>query len=208
MFAVMIVSSLVMLIINNPNAVLSTALSASGSGVQLAITLMAIYIFWMGLVQVAIDSGLVARLAKLMRPINRWLFGKQTDEVDELLATNISANMIGAGGAATPAAIDAIEKMAEPEQKKASIPMIMLFVVSATSMQLIPTTIVGILQRHGAENASFVILPTFIVSTVTTLIGVLIIKFLAKHADKRVSKRNDKIQSDTQNGRQDVEVKP
>jgi len=181
----MVISSLVMLVIRDPNSVLNTALGAAGSGVQLSIRLAAIYIFWMGVIQIATDAGLIEKLAKLMRPIIRWLFGKQSDEVNNLLATNISANMIGAGNAATPTAIDAIEKMAEPEQKKASTPMIMLFVLSATSMQLIPTTIIGILQKHGAQNASFVILPTLIVSTVTTLLGVFIVKFFGMRERKK-----------------------
>ncbi|MCL2570076.1 MAG: hypothetical protein FWE16_02615 [Firmicutes bacterium] len=180
LFAIMVVASLVMMIITNPGGVLSTSLGAAASGVQLAITLAAIYIFWMGIIQIATDSGLIDALARFMRPVIRWLFGKQTDEVNGLLATNISANMIGAGNAATPAAIEAIEKMSTPEQKKATTPMIMLFVLSATSMQILPTTIIGILEKHGAENAAFVILPTLIVSTVTTLLGVFIVKWMGR----------------------------
>lgn len=177
-FAFMIVASLVMLIGRNPGGVLTTALDAAGGGVALAISLLSIFIFWMGLLQIAKDSGLIEKLAKLMRPVTRWLFGKQDDEVEGLIATNISANMIGAGNAATPPAIEAIEKMAEPNQTKASAPMIMLFVLSATSMQLLPTTIIGILASHGSVDPTFIILPTFIVSTVTTLIGVLLVKLV------------------------------
>ena len=192
LFALMMVASLVALMVTDPGAILSTSLGATAAGVQLAITLMAIYIFWMGIIQIAIDSGLIDRLAKLMRPITRWLFGKQKPEVESLIATNISANMIGAGNAATPAAIDAIEKMDEENEvkHKATTPMIMLFVLSATSMQILPTTIVGILDRHGSVDAGFVILPTFIVSTVTTIIGVLMIKFLYSRKNKK--RTNDK----------------
>ena len=176
----MVVASLVMLSVTNPGGILTTSLGAAATGVQLSIQLAAIYIFWMGVIQIAIDSGLIGKLAKLMRPIIKWLFGEQKEEVNELLATNISANMIGAGNAATPAAIDAIEKMAEPEQRKASPAMIMLFVISATSMQILPTTILGILERHGAENSSFIIWPTFFVSTVTTLLGIVLIKIFSR----------------------------
>jgi len=189
MFAIMVVGSLIMLTVTHPGNILTTVLGAGADGVALTIRLAAIYIFWMGLVQVATDSGLIDKLARLMRPITRWLFGKQTPEVESLLATNISANMIGAGNAATPAAINAIEKMATPNQKKATAPMIMLFVISATSMQILPTTIIGILEKHGAVNSSFIIWPTIIVSTVTTLIGVLIVKLFALR-DKRLQRVN------------------
>ena len=175
-FAFMIVASLLMLMISDPGAILTTALGAAGGGVTLAISLLGIFIFWMGILQIAIDSGLIEKLARLFRPINRWLFGKQDDEVEQLIATNISANMLGAGNAATPPAIEAIEKMSQPNQTKASPAMVMLFVISATSMQLLPTTVIGILASHGAEDATFIILPTFIVSTVTTLIGIFLVK--------------------------------
>ncbi|MCL2846476.1 MAG: hypothetical protein FWE38_02175 [Firmicutes bacterium] len=179
-FAAMMVASITMLIFSAPSSVLGISLDAAASGVQLAITLSAIYIFWMGIVQIAVDSGLVQRLARLMRPVIRWLFGEQREDVNDLLATNISANMIGAGGAATPAAIDAIEKMAEPEQRRASNAMVMLFVLSATSMQLLPTTVIGILDKHNSTNSGWIIWPTFLVSTVTTLLGVLIVKYLGR----------------------------
>ena len=177
LFAIIMISSLTMMLWWAPTEILSTALEASSDGVQLSIRLVAIFIFWMGIMQIATDSGLIKALAKLMRPIMRWLFGKQTEEVNGLLATNISANMIGAGNAATPAAIDAIEKMSKSNQTRATAPMIMLFVISATSMQLLPTTVIGILEAHGAENAHAIILPTFIVSTITTLIGVLMVRY-------------------------------
>ena len=172
----MIVASIFWMLIKDPGGVLGVMLGASASGITLAITLCGIYIVWMGIVQVAIDAGIIDALAKLMSPVIRFLFGKQTPEVNALIATNISANMIGAGAAATPAAISAIEKMATPTQVKASTPMVMLFVLSATSMQILPTTVIGILEANGAKNASGIIIPTILVSTLSTLVGVIIVK--------------------------------
>jgi len=176
LFFVMIVSSIVWMLFNDPGGVLSVMLVASSSGLQLVVMLCSIYIVWMGIVQVAVDAGLVDKLARLMDPLIKFLFGKQSDEVNRLIATNLSANMLGAGAAATPAGISAIEKMSTPNQSKASTPMIMLFILSATSMQILPTTVIGILQSNGATNASNIILPTFIVSTLTTLVGVMLVK--------------------------------
>ena len=189
LFFVMIVASIVRMLFTDPNSVLRAALDASASGITLALTLAGIYIVWMGIVQIAIDAGLVDALAKFMAPVIRWLFGKQSKEVNNLLATNISANMIGAGAAATPAAITAIEKMSTPDMTRASTPMIMLFVLSATSMQILPTTVIGILESHGAVNAYSIILPTFIVSTGTTLLGVILVKIFGATKKTGKSKR-------------------
>jgi len=182
-FFVMVVASITWMLFTDPSSVLSVALAASTSGVQLTLTLAAIYIVWMAIIQVAIDAGLVDALARFMSPAIDWLFGKQSKQVRGLIATNISANMLGAGAAATPAAIQAIELMQKerisaraPDISRASTPMVMLFVLSATSMQILPTTVIGILEKYGAQDASSIILPTFIVSTVTTLIGVLFVK--------------------------------
>ena len=189
LFFVMVTASLVWLTITAPGSVLSIMLEASAGGVELALMLAGIYIVWMGIVQVAIDSGVIDALGRLMSPIIRLLFGKQSKEVSSLLAANISANMIGAGAAATPAAIEAISKMANEEEERtgkvmmsASMPMVMLFVISATSMQIIPTTVIGILESHGAQNASSVILPTFIVSTITTLMGIVLVWVLCRRS--------------------------
>ena len=184
LFFIMICASIFWMLMTNPGGVLSVMLDASASGIQLALMLCGIYIVWMGIVQIAIDSGVIDKLAKLMSPIIRFLFGKQSKEVNALIATNISANMIGAGAAATPAAISAIEKMSTSTQTRASTPMIMLFILSATSMQILPTTVIGILERNGATNASSIILPTILVSTFTTLIGVIIVKIFG--ATKKV----------------------
>lgn len=192
----MIVSSITYMLFFSPGNVLATMLGASAGGIQLGITLCGIYMVWCGIVQIAVDSGLIAKLARLLSPIIRFLFGKQSPEVNSHIATNISANMIGAGAAATPAAISAIEAMdkerdlgdcadrtsnmsvAQSSKSKPSTPMVMLFILSATSLQIIPTTVIGILQQHGATNPGSIILPTLLVSTLTTIIGIIGVKVL------------------------------
>ena len=184
-FLLMMLASCIWLLFKNPDAILSTALDAISSSFQLALTLAGIYIFWMAIAEIATRSGLIDRIASWLKKPIRFLFGKQKEEVNALLTTNIAANMIGASGAATPAAIMAIEEMAEPEQKKASPPMIMLFILAATSLQLIPTTILGIMQANGSANPARIILPTLIVSTIATIVGVFLVKlFCWKNKDK------------------------
>jgi len=177
----MVVASIFWLLFRDPNNVLSIMLDASSGGIQLALTLAAIYIVWMGIVQIAIDAGLVDQIAKLMSPIIQFLFGKQSPQVNALIATNISANMIGAGAAATPAAIQAIELMdregaGRRHPDKPTTAMAMLFILSATSLQILPTTVIGLLEKHGATASGSIILPTLLVSTLTTLVGVILVK--------------------------------
>ena len=183
-FLVMMISSCIWLLFQNPDAILSTSLNAINESLLLAVTLAGIYIFWMAIAEIATRSGLIGKIAKfLQRPI-KFLFGKQTAEVNSCIATNIAANLIGASGAATPAAISAIEQMATPEQTKASPPMIMLFILAATSLQIIPTTIIGILQANGSVNPARIILPTLIVSSCSTVLGIILVKIFCRQKKK------------------------
>ena len=183
-FFVLIIASCVWLLFQNPNAILATALKAVTDSLSLAVTLAGIYIFWMAIVEIATRSGLIDEIAKMLKKPIKFLFGEQTEEVNSHLATNIAANLIGASGAATPAAINAIEGMSTPEQTKASPPMIMLFILAATSLQLIPTTIIGILQANGSSNPAGIILPTLIVSSVATVVGVILVKIMCRQQQK------------------------
>ncbi|MBO4725968.1 MAG: spore maturation protein [Clostridia bacterium] len=183
-FLAMMIASCVWLLFQKPDAILSTSLNAVHESLLLAVTLAGIYIFWMAIAEIATRSGLIDKIAKFLKKPIKFLFGKQSEEVNSYIATNIAANMIGASGAATPAAISAIEHMATPEQNKASPPMIMLFILAATSLQLIPTTIIGILQANGSVNPARIILPTFIVSFCATAVGVVLVKIFCRRCEK------------------------
>jgi len=75
--------------------------------------------------------------------------------------------------------------MSTPDMTRATTPMIMLFILSATSMQILPTTVLGILEEAGAVNAAGIILPTFITSTLITVMGVILVKvFGSRYASK------------------------
>ena len=178
------IASCVWLLFQNPDAILSTALSAVNESLSLAVTLAGIYIFWMAVVEIATRSGLIDKIAKLLKKPIKFLFGEQSEVTNSHIATNIAANLIGASGAATPAAINAIESMAKPEQTKASPPMIMLFILAATSLQIIPTTIIGILQANGSSNPAGIILPTLIVSFASTVIGIILVKIFCRERVK------------------------
>jgi spore maturation protein A len=179
-FLIIVVASGVWLIFTEPNAVLAVSLSAVENGLKMSFTLAVIYIFWSAVVEIAVQSGLVDKVANKLKPLIRFLFGEQTDEVNALIATNISANLIGAAGAATPAAISAVEKMAEKNQTKADYSMIMLFILAATSLQILPTTIIGILKKHGSAAPENIILPTIITSAAATVLGVVLVRLFVR----------------------------
>jgi spore maturation protein A len=89
---------------------------------------------------------------------------------------NISANLLGMGGAATPLGIKAIESMQKdnPEKSTATFPMIMLIIISCSSIQLLPTSIVGMLASAGSNNPTAIIFPSILCSVISTTIAIFL----------------------------------
>ena len=174
-----------------PQAVLPTMLNAGEDAFKLAISLLAIYAIWMGLLQVMEDSGLNKKLSKVLRPATDKLFGKLDPKTNEYVCMNISANMLGMGGAATPMGIKAMQGM-DDGSGTASYAMIMFFVINATSLQLLPTTVMGLRAAAGSTDVTSIVLPSLIVTIATTIIGILLV-ILFNSFYKR--KRNKKAAS-------------
>lgn len=168
----MMLSSILILLITNPGAVLNEMIGASSNALNLCIQLCAIYAVWLGIMEIVEDSGLSEKLAKILRPLIRKIFKTNDEETEKVIALNVSANMLGLGNAATPMGIRAMQKL-DDGSGKANFSMIMLIVLNATSIQLLPTTIIGMRASAGSQSPADIILPTLIVTFTTTLLGIL-----------------------------------
>ena len=167
--------SIISLCFGDPTAVLSGLLTASNSAVKLTFSLSAIYAIWMGLFSILESSGLSQKLSKLLSPIINKIFGKGnlSEESKQYVSMNISANLLGMGGAATPLGIKAIESMQKDNACKstATFPMIMLIAISCSSVQLLPTSIIGMLANAGSANPTSIIFPSILCSLISTTIA-------------------------------------
>ena len=168
---VMVISALCVLLVKSPESAMSEMISASSSALTLCVELCGVYAVWLGILQLVEDTGLSEKLAKLLRPIIRKLFKTKDPEAEKLIALNMSANMLGLGNAATPMGIKAMKKL-DTGEKIASPAIIMLIVVNATSIQLLPSTVIGLRASAGSANPADIILPTLLSTIVTVTIGV------------------------------------
>ena len=163
---ILFISSLIALCFNSPTSVLSGLLTASNSAVKLSLELCAVYAIWVGLFNILEQSGLSKKLSHLLSPIINKIFGKNnlSAESKQYVSMNISANLLGMSGAATPLGIKAIEAMQKdnPHKDTATFPMIMFVAISCSSIQLLPTSIIGMLANAGSKNPSNIIFPSII----------------------------------------------
>lgn len=123
-------------------------------------------------------TSLDKKLSKLLRPIVRKIFKNESDEAYDYISINLAANMFGMGGVATPAGIKAMGAMSDGSDR-ASDNMIMLLVINATSIQLIPATVIAMRAGANSQSPSDIILPTLISSGIATLVGAIMCKVLS-----------------------------
>lgn len=173
------IAALALLIIVAPQQFPSVIAASATQTVDLVISLCGIYCIWMGLINIAKNSGLLDKLAKLIKPLCGFLFGNIDETARQLICTSLCANMIGISNAATPSAIKAIQHM-DKGSETATKAMIMLFVLNATSLQLIPTTIIGLRAAANSQNAADIVAPILITTFFTTIIAVILVKVFVK----------------------------
>lgn len=186
-YVVMMIGSLLLVTITAPESALSIMLGGAKSAIGLSISLCAIYTVWLSVLQVIDKTGIGKTLSKAFKPLTKKLFKGESDLALEYITLNFSANLLGMGGAATPLGIKAMEYMQDGSDK-ASDNMILFVVINATSIQLLPATIIGLRASKGSASASDIILPSLIATTFSTLIGVIMCKVLA---GKKVKNKED-----------------
>ncbi len=166
--------SLALLAIARPDSVLTVAIAGVDGAITSGVVLCGVYCFWGGIFQILSDSGLTAKLATIMHPIVRLLYGSNIDSaVAENISTNMSANLLGISGVGTQTAIAAMTQLEQGERLSRNGAM--LFVVSATSLQLLPTTVMGLRASMGSVASSDIVLPTIIATAITTTLGILLV---------------------------------
>lgn len=173
--AVFLVSSAAVLIAA-PGEFLPALLSGAENALTLGVTLAAVYTVWLGFLKIAEDAGLTRLLARGLRPVTSRLFRVKGEEALGYIAVNLSANMLGMGGAATPAGISAMNLLDASENRAYS--QAMLFVVNCVSIQLLPTTVLSLREKYGSLSSYDVILPVLLSSALALVIGATLVRLV------------------------------
>jgi len=171
----MLISGISTLIFINPSQVLEAVTQGALDSVNLSMRLVALYAFWLGFFALLEKTGVAGKLAKGLRPLVGFLFPKAEDESNKFVTMNMSANILGLGNAATPMAIRAINSM-DDGSGKATLNMIMLVVISSTSLQILPSTVIGLRATHGSAAPADFLVASIIATLVSTFIGICLVK--------------------------------
>lgn len=186
-----LVVSLSILVFKQPELSFSTILAGSEKAVHLSIKLWAIYAVWLGILKILEDTKLSDKISRFMQPFVRKFIGKFDKDTENQISINLISNVFGMGNASTPSGINAITGMYKGE-KVATKPMLIFLVLNTTSLQLIPTTIIGLRVFNGSVNANDILVPSILASVVSAVSGLLLVNLFAKLQKVVLNKKRQK----------------
>lgn len=168
----------------NVNLLSSGILNSGNAAVNLAFSLLGTFCLWNGIMNIAEESGLTKKFARLVSPILCKLFKGMNKDDEALLpiSLNIASNLLGLSNAATPFGIEAMKRISAKNKNK-ELPnnnMVLFVVINSAALRLIPSTVAAIRNNHNSQNAMEIMLPSILVSICSLTVGITLAKILER----------------------------
>lgn len=152
--------------------------------VEIALGLIGLLAFWLGISKVAEKAGLIDKLAKLMSPVFRVLMPgvPANSPAQGHISMNLAANMMGLDNAATPLGLKAMQSLQahNPNKEIASDAQIMFLVLNTSSVTIFPVTVFMYRAQAGAATATDVFLPILFATLCSTIAGIIAVASIQK----------------------------
>jgi len=165
-------------------SVTNAALDYAGTAVTISLGLIGIMALWLGVMKVAEDAGLIAIIARLLKPVTKRLFPDVPSDHPAMgsMIMNISANILGLGNAATPFGLKAMEDLdsLNPNKGTATNAMCTFLAINTAGMTLIPATAIAIRAASGSSEPAIIIGTSLFGSFCATVAGITAAKTLEK----------------------------
>ena len=165
-------------------ALTDAVLTSARGAVDLAIGLVGVMAFFLGLMRVASDAGLMASLSRGVSPVMRWLFPTLPADSPAMSAMllNIAANMMGLGNAATPFGVKAIEELNKHNSRPgtATNDMVLFLAINTAGLAILPSGVIGVRAALGSADATGIFFPTWFASGSATIVAVTAAMLLAR----------------------------
>jgi len=183
-FALIVISILAGFFNGTLDEVVNTMMESCNTAVKIALSLIGIMAFWLGIMRIAEKSGLIKLVSKLIYPLVKPLFKdvkKDSPAIGDI-TMSLSANALGLTNAATPIGLKVMKELQEDNQDKttATDSMCMFLGMNTAGFQIIPATVIAILAGLGSKNPTAIVLPTLIVTTLAFLTAIITALILRK----------------------------
>lgn len=178
-FATALVSAFVLGKPDVMQSVVAALFDSSKTGFEIAIGLTGVMSLWLGLMKVAEKGGVTELIAKAVGPLFARLFPgiPAGHPASGAIVMNRSANMLGLDNAATPLGLKAMKELQSlnPTPDTASDEMVLFMVMNASSVTLVPISIMTFRAQLGAANPADVFVPILIATYISDLFGLLLV---------------------------------
>ncbi|GEN53862.1 nucleoside recognition domain-containing protein [Halobacillus faecis] len=154
--------------------------STLDEAIMITLSLAGVLIFWLGLMKIAEEAGLLAGLAKIFRPLVTRLFPEIPKDHPALgyILSNMTANMFGLGNAATPMGLKAMKELKKLSgSDTASRSMITLLAINTSSLTLVPTTVIAIRMKYDSADPTSIVGATILATIISTIAALLIDRY-------------------------------
>ena len=161
-------------------ALSASVVQGAQAGVALAVSLAGSICLWTGIGKLMEHAGITQWLAQLLRPLLHRIFPstKQDPALAGDLSTNICANFLGLGNAATPMGISAARRM--KKDSTATDELCRLIVLNTASIQLIPANVAAVRSNLGCTTPFDILPSVWITSLCSAGLGLTAAWFLGK----------------------------
>ncbi|MBQ3410618.1 MAG: spore maturation protein SpmA [Bacillus sp. (in: Bacteria)] len=161
--------------------------------VTICIGLISVLVFWLGLMKIAEEAGLLKKLVALFMPIVKRLFPEIPKDHPSMgfILSNMMANFFGLGNAATPLGIIAMEQLKELNGGKdsASRSMVTFLALNTSAITLIPTTVISIRMTYESANPTEIVGVTFIAQVLSMIGAIWIDRYFYRRRSRKGRKK-------------------
>lgn len=177
------------IITGNIDKINNSVFESADTAVNLSITLLGTMTLWSGIMEIAVNTSIISKIEKILKPFMSSLFPKMRKSEKEYkeICMNIIANLLGLGNAATPLGLKAMQSMQEKNDNKNRLTdeMAMLIVLNTASLQIIPTTVIAIRSSLGSSEPTKIIVPVWIATICAAITAIVMTKIFIKLEKKR-----------------------
>src|SRR5690554_1016891 len=164
--------------------IISGTFDSAKVGAEISLGLIGLMTFWLGIMKIGENGGMIAIFAKIVGPFFHKLFPEVPKNHPALgsILMNFSANMLGLDNAATPLGLKAIKELQElnPSKDTATNAQIMFMVLNASSLTLLPISIMAYRQEAGAADPSDIFLPILLATFCSTFVALIMVAIYQK----------------------------
>ena len=168
------------LITGNITLVNDEIVTSAKTSLDIFLGLLPTIVLWVGIMKIVSNSGLLNKISNMLYPLLSKLFPEIPKNHESLgyISSNITANILGLGNAATPFGLKAMASLQELNKEKdtASRSMITFILLNTSGLTILPTTVISLRSMYNSTNPTVIIMPTIIITSIATISAIILDK--------------------------------